>query len=97
MKSKVIDVQIPIPKWEKTKKWENIFGVTKRSNNGITNWRRFYGLQIGASGITNRSNFRDFKSGQKDCKSRQGFQIAVKRFQIGAIITNRDKRDFKLG
>ena len=27
----------------------------------------------------------------------QGLQIGVKRFQIGAGITNRDKGDFRLG
>ena len=37
MKSKVIPVQIPVPKWEKTKKWEKVFWVTKRGNKGITN------------------------------------------------------------
>ena len=36
-KSKVIHIQIPLPKWEKTKKWENVFWVTKRGNKGITN------------------------------------------------------------
>ena len=48
------------------------------------------GLQIGARGITNRGSFRNSKSGQ-------GFQIeANRRFQIGAEITNRGKRDYKL-
>ena len=36
-KSKVIPVQIPVAKWEKTKKWEKGFWVTKRGNKGITN------------------------------------------------------------
>ena len=49
------------------------------------------GLQIGAKGITNRSSLRDFKSGQKDCKS------GAKRFQIRAKITNWGKRGFKSG
>ena len=61
-KSKVIHIQIPVPKWEKRKKWEKIFWVIR-------------GLQTEARGITNRDSFRDFKSGQKDYKSGQGFQI----------------------
>ena len=32
-----IHIQIPLPKWEKRKKWENVFWVTKRGNKGITN------------------------------------------------------------
>ena len=40
---------------------------------GITNRGRFQGLQIGARGITSRGSLRDFKSGQKDYKSGQGF------------------------
>ena len=75
-KSKVIHVQIPVPKWEK------IFWVTKRGNKGITNRGRFYGFRIGARGITNRVSFRDFKSGQKDYKLGLRFQIRAKRFQI---------------
>ena len=35
-KSKVLHLQIPVPKWEKTKKWEKLFWVTKRDNKGIT-------------------------------------------------------------
>ena len=58
--------------------------------------------QIGARGITNRGNFKDFQSGQRDYKSRQGFLIGQtdftrgtehksgqKGFQIGGGITNR--------
>ena len=30
MKLKVNHVQIPVPKWEKMKKWEKIFWITKR-------------------------------------------------------------------
>ena len=57
-KPKVIHVQIPVPKWGKTKKWEKIFWITKRGNKGvsnqgkkITNWGRHFksgqeGLQI---------------------------------------------------
>ena len=77
-------------KIEKKKK----FWVTKRGKQGqvlqTTNWGK-----------------RDYKqrqlSGRKDDKLGQGFQIAVKRFQIGAEITyrareisNRD-RDYKSG
>ena len=35
-KSKVLHLQIPVPKWEKTKKWEKLFWLTKRDNKGIT-------------------------------------------------------------
>ena len=54
-------------------------------------------LQIGARGITNRGNLRDFKSGQTDYKSGQGFQIGAKRFQIETEISNWGKRDYKSG
>ena len=73
----------------------HILGITKRGNKGIINWGRFQELQIEARGITNRGSLRDFKSGQKDYKLGQGFQIGAKKFQIGAEITNRDKRDYK--
>ena len=36
-KSEVIHVQIPVSKWEKTKKWKKISGLRKRGNNGIAN------------------------------------------------------------
>ena len=39
-KSKVIHVQIPVPKWEKTKKFDKICWVTKRGNKRITNGGR---------------------------------------------------------
>ena len=58
-------------------------------NSGLQN-RAIRGLQIGARGIINRGSFRDFKSGQKDYKSGQGFQI-------GGEITNRGKKDFNSG
>ena len=48
-KSKVIHVQIPVPKWVKTKKWEKFSGL----QNGAMR-----GLQIG-------TGFRDYKSGQE--------------------------------
>ena len=40
-KSKVIHVEIPGPKWEKTKKWEKPFSVTKWDNKELTNRGRF--------------------------------------------------------
>ena len=69
--------------------------VCIRTLQGHYIWICIRALQIGARGITNRGNFKDFNSGQKDYKSRQGFQIGLKRFQIGAEITNRGNRDFK--
>ena len=39
----------------------------------------------------------NFKLWQKDYKLEQGFQIGAKRFQVGAEITNRGKRDLKSG
>ena len=48
-------------------------------------------------GISNTGSLRDFKSGQKGYKTEQGFQIVARRFQIGAEITYRGKRDYKLG
>ena len=70
--------QIPVPKWEKAKKWNNSFWVTKRGNKVMTNLGRIYWLQIGAKrlqirakivqigtrGISNRS--RDYKSVQNN-------------------------------
>ena len=65
-KSKIIHVQTPVPKLGKTKSGRKISGL----QNGTIR-----GLHIGARGITNRGSFRDFRSRQKDCKSRQeGFQ-----------------------
>ena len=43
-KSKVLHLQIPVPKWEKTKKWEKLFWVTKRDNKGITDPGRSLGI-----------------------------------------------------
>ena len=65
MKSKVIHVQIPVPKREKMKKWEKIFWVTKQDNKGITN----------------QGSFRDFKLGKKRLEirteiSNQGKEIS---------------------
>ena len=36
-----IHAQIPVLKWEKKEKWENIFWFTKRGNKGIKNRDRF--------------------------------------------------------
>ena len=80
----------PVPKWEKRKSRKKHFWVTKQGNKGFTNRGRFQGLQTVVRGITNRVNFRDFRSGQ-------GFQFGAKIFQIGAEIRNRCERDFKLG
>ena len=93
-KSKVTYVQILVPKWEKTKKQENIFWVTRRSNKGITNRGRFQGLQIGSAlvisnwgkKITNRG--WDLILGQRDFKSGQRLQVGARR------ISNR-ARDYK--
>ena len=75
MKPKVILVQVPVPKWEKTKKWKIFLGYK-------TGQQRDY-----KSGqvlrITDRGK-KDFKSGHKDYKLEHGFQIGEKRFQIGA-------------
>ena len=73
-KSKVIHVQVPVPKWEKTKKWKNIFWVIRglQIGAGFRNYKSGQEeLQIGAAlGISNRgkdiSNWgRDYKSGQE--------------------------------
>ena len=86
-KSKVTQVQIPVPKWEKTKKSE----------------KRLSGLQNGAiRGLQIEAGFRDYKSRQdglqigakrfqigveitsqckRDFKSGQGLQIGAKQLQ----------------
>ena len=51
---------------------------------GITKRYRFWGLQIGARGITNKGNLKDFKLGQKDYKSGQRDIKSEQRLQIGA-------------
>ena len=62
----------------------HILGITKWGNKGITNRIRFYGLQIGERGITNKGSLRDFKSGKKDYKLGKGSHIEANRFQIEA-------------
>ena len=61
-----------------------ILGITKRGNKGITKRYRFWGLQIGARGITNKGNLKDFKLGQKDYKSGERDIKSEQRLQIGA-------------
>ena len=62
-----------------------MFWITKRGNKRIANRGRFWGLQIGARGVTNWGIFRDFKSRQKitsrgrDYKSGQGLQIGAEQ------------------
>ena len=94
-KSKVIHVQILVPKWEKTKNWEKHFWVTKQGNQGITNRGRFSGLQIGARGITNIENFRDLKSEQKDYKLGQGDFKLGQILQIGPRRISNQGNDYK--
>ena len=94
-KSKVIHVQIPVPKWGKNEKSGRKFsglqnGVIRRLQIG-TGSRE----QIGARGVANTGSFRDSKSGQKDYKSGQEFQIGAKRFQFGARIINQGS-DYEL-
>ena len=92
-KSKVIQVQIPVPKWEKKKKWESLFWVAKWGNKGIANRGKFQRLHIPARGITNRGNFRDLKSRQKVTNWSMGFKSGKRdfksgqRLQIGGVIT----------
>ena len=45
---------------------------------GITNRGRFQGLQVGAKEITIMGSLRDYKSGNKDYKSRQRVQIGAR-------------------
>ena len=100
MKSKVIYVQIPVSKWEKTKKWEKKFGLHNGAIRGLhigvgfRDYRsRQEGVQIGAAlEISSRGKKitnRDFKSGQGDFKSGQ-------RLQIGARGISNRGRDYKL-
>ena len=65
-----------------------ILGIIKQSNKGITDPNRFQKLKIGARGITNRDSLREFKSGQKDYESQQGYKTGQKRLQIGVKQSN---------
>ena len=95
-KSKVIHVQIPVSKWEKTKKWENFFGLHNGAirrlhiGAGFRDYRsREEAEQIGTAleisnrgkKITNRG--WDFKSEQRDFKSGQKLQTGAR------VISNR--------
>ena len=78
--SKVIHLQIPVPKWKKRKSGKKYFGL---QNGAIS------GLQIGARGITNRGSFGDFisgqtdyNSGQKEINSGQGLQIGAEQSRV---------------
>ena len=73
-KSKVIHVQILVPKYEKTKKSEKFSGL----QNGTVR-----ALQIGAG-------FRDYKSGQEGLQigAALGISNRAKRLQIGSGISN---------
>ena len=65
--SDFIHIQIPVLKWDKKKKCENIFWVKNRGS--------LRGFKLGQK-ITNRGG--DFKSRQKDFKSRKDrFQIGA--------------------
>ena len=90
-KSKVTDVQIPVTKWEKKKKWgKRISGLQNEAirklqiGAGFRDYKSEQeGLQIEAAlgisnwgkKITNRSS--DLKSGQRDLKSGQKLQIGT--------------------
>ena len=89
-KSKVIHVQIPVPKWEKTRKRENIFWVKKRGNKGITNrgkrdykQRQLQGFQIGTGIQIGENRFqigaRGISNRDRDCKSGQGLQTGAEK------------------
>ena len=82
-KSKVIYVQIPVPKWEKTKKWEKFSGLQKETMRGLQIGAGFRdyrseqeGLQIGAAlGISSRG--KEITNWDRDFKSGQGLQIGA--------------------
>ena len=95
-KLKVIHAQIPVPKWEKTKKGKTFLGY-KTGNQGITNRGRSQGLQIVARGITNRGSFWDFKSKQKEYKSGPRNFESGQRLQIGARGILNQGRGYNLG
>ena len=57
-----------------------ILGITKRGNKRY----RFWGLQIGARGISNKGNLKDFKLEQKDYKSGQRDIKSEQQLKIGA-------------
>ena len=101
-KSKVIHVQISVPKWERRKSGKTFSGLQNGTTRGLqigVGFRDYKsgqdGLQIRATlGISNRDKKttncgRDFKSGQIDFISGQRLQLGQEGFQIEAGITNR--------
>ena len=78
-KSKVIHVQIPVPKWKKTKTYEKIFWATKRGNKAIAK----LGQVLGTTNRNNRYYKKELKLGQglqmitRDYKGLQPLQIKV--------------------
>ena len=86
---RVIHVQIPVPKWEKTKKWEKFSGLQNGAMRGLQIGAGFRdyksgqeGLQIGtALGISNRGK-EITKRGKRDFKSGQGLQIGSEQLQL---------------
>ena len=82
-KSKVIHVQFLVPIWEKKKKWEKVFWVTKWEIRGLQIGAKR--LQIGAE-ISNRD--KEIPNRGEDYESRQ------EGFQNGAEITNRCRTTF---
>ena len=86
---KVIHVQIPVPKWEKTKKWEKFSGLQNGAMRGLQIGAGFRdyksgqeGLQIGAAlGISNRGK-ETTNRGRRDFKSGQGLQIGAEQLQL---------------
>ena len=58
-----------------------IVGITKRGNKEITNWGRFYGLQIGAREAANRGSLwyvKAIANWGKSFKLGQGLQVGAK-------------------
>ena len=86
---KVIHVQIPVPKWEKTKKWKKFSGLQNGAMRGLQIGAGFRdyksgqeGLQIGtALGISNRGK-EITNRGKRDFKSGQGLQIGAEQLQL---------------
>ena len=83
MKSKVIHVQVPAPKQEKTKKWEKFSGLQNGGIRGLQIGPGFRDYKPGQEGLQT-DNFSDFKSGQKDYKSWQRDFKSAQGLQIGA-------------
>ena len=92
-KSKVLYVQFPLPKWEKTKKWVKCSGLQNGAMRGLQIRAVFRDYKSGQEGLQIGGRFRDFKLGLKDYKSGQEIQIGAKRDFKG--ISNRG-RDYKL-